>query len=343
METIIIASLRDGVGKTSTIVGLAGALGKKFGYLKPFGERVLYRKKRLLDYDSALVKNLFDLDEDPEDMSIGFDHSKLRYMYNESTIIEKLREMRSGLVDDKEILLIEAGKDLMYGSSVNLDAFSLTRSLEGRLIIIVSGDDDTIIDDLTFIKNHVSMGEINFAGVVINKIKDVEDFRDTYMEKIDELGIEVLGMIPFQKDLTYLSIGYISDVLFAKVLAGERNFKNQVKEIYIGAMSGDAALKNPLFSKENKLIITSGDREDMCLAALESETAGIILTNNILPSSNIINQAENRGIPLLLVPGDTFHTAKQVDDMERLITRDDSEKVELLKEMIKENVNLEAF
>ncbi len=343
MDTIIIASLKDGVGKTSMIVGLGKALKKDFGYLKPFGERVLYRKKRLLDYDSALIKNLFDLDEDPEDMSIGFDHSKLRYMYNESTIIQKLEEMKDSIDPKKELLIIEAGKDMMYGSSVNLDAFSICRYTKGSLIFVISGDDDSIIDDLTFIKDHLNMPGVNFNGVIINKVKDVEDFMDIYSEKIENLGIKVIGVIPFQKDLTYLSIGYISDFLFAKVLAGEENFSNKVKEIYIGAMSGDAALKNPLFSKENKLIITSGDREDMCLAAIESETAGIILTNNILPSSNIIGQAEKNGIPLLLVPGDTFHTAKQVDDMEHLITKDDSEKVDLLERLITENIDMDAI
>jgi BioD-like phosphotransacetylase family protein len=179
--------------------------------------------------------------------------------------------------------------------------------------------------------------------VIINKVKDVDDFKDTYMGMIDDLGIKVLGIIPFQKDLTYLSIGYISDVLFAKVLAGEENFSNQVKEIYIGAMSGDAALKNPLFSKESKLIITSGDREDMCLAALEGDTAGIILTNNILPSTKIINQAKSKKIPLLLVPGDTFHTAKQVDDMEHLITKNDLDKVDLLERIVRENVDLDGI
>ncbi len=343
MDTIIIASLKDGVGKTSMIVGLGKALKKDFGYLKPFGERVLYRKKRLLDYDSALIRNLFDLDEDPEDMSIGFDHSKLRYMYNESTIIKKLEEMKSAIDPKKNLLIIEAGKDMMYGSSVNLDAFSISRYTRGSLIFVISGDDDSIIDDLTFIKDHLNMPGLNFKGVIINKVKDVEDFMDIYSEKIENLGINVLGMIPFQKDLTYLSIGYISDFLFAKVLAGEENFSNKVKEIYIGAMSGDAALKNPLFSKENKLIITSGDREDMCLAAIESETAGIILTNNILPSSKIISQAEKRGIPLLLVPGDTFHTAKQVDDMEHLITKDDNEKVDLLERLVAENIDMDAI
>jgi BioD-like phosphotransacetylase family protein len=61
MEKVIVASMRESAGKTGVIVGLAKALGKKIGYIKPFGDRLLYRKKRLWDYDSALITDIFGL------------------------------------------------------------------------------------------------------------------------------------------------------------------------------------------------------------------------------------------------------------------------------------------
>ena len=64
MEKLVIASMRQSAGKTSVIVGIAAALNQKIAYIKPFGERMLYRKKRLWDYDSALIANLFGLKED---------------------------------------------------------------------------------------------------------------------------------------------------------------------------------------------------------------------------------------------------------------------------------------
>jgi len=340
MEKLIIASMRPNSGKTSLIIGMGKALNRSFGYLKPFGERVLYRKKRLLDYDSALLKYLFDLPDDPEEMSIGFDHSKLHYMYNKESIKEKLLEMEENMAKNKDVLFIEAGRDLHYGASVNLDAISLAEQTGAGLVMIISGEDDTIVDDLTFMKKYLQLPRLNFRGVIINKVKDVEDFKMTRMKKVQEMGITVLGMIPFKRELTNMSVEYISDALFAKVLAGQEGMANQVERIFIGAMSGDAALKSPLFSKENKLIITSGDRNDMILAAIESGTSGIVLTNNVLPPSKIISLAESRNIPLLLVSSDTFQTAKQIDDMERLITRNDTGKVEMLNELVKENIDM---
>ena len=131
--------------------------------------------------------------------------------------------------------------------------------------------------------------------------------------------------------------------MFAKVITGEGGLKKVIKNIVIGAWSANIFLQNPLFKKENKLVITGGDRTDMILAALEGDTSGIILTNNILPPSNIISKASEKNIPLLMVFSDTYQTAKQIESLEPLLTREDTEKVELLKEMVQKHVQLSEF
>jgi BioD-like phosphotransacetylase family protein len=79
----------------------------------------------------------------------------------------------------------------------------------------------------------------------------------------------------------------------------------------------------------------------MILAAMESDTSCIILTNNILPPSNIISKATDRNIPVLLVATDTYQVAQQVDNMEALLTKHDSEKIGLLGQLVKEHVAVE--
>jgi hypothetical protein len=296
-----------------------------------------------LDYDSALIKNIFELEENPEEMSIGFDHSKLRYMYTEETVKEKLLEMEKTLEGDKELLVIEGGKDLTYGASVSLDPFSVAKYLGAKLVIVISGDDDSILDYLSFVKKYVMVKDVDIHGIIINKVKDLDDFRETYMDQIEEMGMDILGIVPFERDLTYLSVEYITDTLFAKVLAGEKGLNKKVKNIFVGAMSADQAVRSPLFAKEGKLIITGGDRTDMIIGALESDTAAVVLTNNVLPPSNVISLAEEKGVPLLMVPTDTFRTAKQIDDMERLLTKNEKEKIDLLEKIVSENVDMEKL
>lgn len=342
MKNLIIGSISENAGKTSFIVGLAKAIGSKFGYLKPFGDRLIYRKKRLWDYDSAIITNIFGLEQSSDEMTIGFEHSKLRYMYDEAGTKAKLLDMSNKIGNSNMPLYIEGGKDLTYGSSIRLDTLSLVKYTRGKLILIVSGDEGTIIDDITFIKKYVDMSDIDF-GVVINKVHNLDDYKNTNLKEIKGLGINVLGIIPFEPELTYVSMDYLAEKLQARVIAGEGGLKRRVKHIFVGSMSGDAAVGYPQFKQENKLAITSGDRSDYIVAALASNTSGIILTNNVIPPQNLISRASDLNIPLLLVPFNTYETAKQVDDAVPLLTKDDSEHIQLLKKLVEKNVDLNSI
>jgi len=340
---VVIASTRKNAGKTSVIVGLTKALEKKIGYLKPFGDRLYYRKKRLWDHDYALMVNLFGLLDAPEDVTIGFDHSKLRYMYDPATTKEKLLELANKTGQDKEFLFIEGGTDLACGVSVHLDAISVAKSLDSKFVLVLSGTSDAIVDDASFVTRCCAMQDIEFLGVIVNQVYDVEEFNDVYLETISNLGIPVLGVLPYRPELTQFSVGYLAEHMFAKVIAGEGGLNKIVKNWIVGAMSADAALRLPVFQKENKLMITGGDRSDMILAALETNSVGVILTNNVTPPANILSKASDLKIPLLLVSEDTFQAAKHVDDMEVLLSKDDTEKIDLVEQLVKKHVNLSVF
>lgn len=340
MKKFIFTSLNKNAGKTGIIIGLGKAINQKIGYLKPFGDRLLYRKKRLWDYDSAVISKIFNIEESPEGMSLGFDHSKLRYMYDESVILEKINTMINEIPSDTEVLFIESGKNIMHGVTVNLDALTIAKAADAKLIVVVSGDSDDIADDLFYFKQHTSLKGIDFAGVVVNKVKDVDDFKMVYEDILDKIGISILGIIPYEAELTYPSVQLISDMLMAKVISGEKALDQVVREIFVGAMSGDAAQRLEKFKNKNKLIITSGDRSDMILAAIETQCVGIILTNNILPQPNIIAIASEKEVPLLLVHSDTHKAAKKIDQMVPLVDSTDMKKIGILEESIKNYTTL---
>lgn len=343
MKTFVIGSSGKSAGKTGVIVGLKGALGRTAGYMKPLGDRLRYLKKRLWDYDSALFTQMWDLKENPEDISIGFEHVKLQYKYDEAATVEKLQEMAGRAGAGKDILFVEAGSHLNYGLSVHLDAVSMARALEAELVIVVSGSEGVIADDMAAIKKNLDLEGVRFKGVILNQIHDPADYKDTHLPGIAKLGIPVLGCVPYKPELTHFTMGYLADILFSKILTGEEGLGNVVEHIVIGAMSVGSALRQTPFNKDKKLVITPGDRTDMILAALEGGTSGIILTNNILPPTSVIARADGQKVPILLVSTDTFQTAKQVDGLEPLLTRNDKGKAELLTRLVKENVDLSKF
>ena len=344
MNSYIIASTRKNAGKTSLLAGIARASGKRFGYLKPLGDRFLYRKKRLWDYDASLLVRLFGLDEEPEAVSIGFDHSKLRYMYDRDSITAKLKELIDTVGKDKEALFIEAGKGLAFGASVYLDPLTVSHATGMKVVIVAGGEEDEIADDLAFLKRFISAEEAHVGGVIINKVKKPADFKATHLEEIKQLGIPVFGIVPYEPELMTLSVSTVAEKLFARVIAGEGGLNRTIRNVLVGAMSVGSALGNPAFSKPDKLIITPGDRSDMILAALDAGgTSCILLTNNIVPPANVITRATEQGVPLLLVPHDTYTTAMQVDRIEPLLTPEDGDKVALLTRLVKENVDLDAI
>jgi BioD-like phosphotransacetylase family protein len=342
MKNIIIGSIAENAGKTSFIIGLAKAIDKKFSYLKPFGDKLVYRKKRLWDYDAALITNIFGLEQSSDEMTIGFEHAKLRYVYDEASIKTKLTDMMKHLTDNDGLLFTEGGKDLAYGTSVQLDTLSLVKHMGGKLVLVVGGNEGNIIDDITFVKKYIDTADIDYS-VVINKVNNLDDYQSNHLPDIKNMGVDVLGVIPNEPDLTYISMGYAAEKLQARVIAGEGGLKNWIKHIVVGSMSGDVAVRDPRFQLENKLIIASGDRSDHVLAALVSSTAGIIITNNVLPPQNLVSRVAEKNIPLLLVPYSTFETAKMVDDMTPLLTRDDTERIDLLRKLVEKYVNIKAL
>lgn len=343
MKKLIIASLRANAGKTSLIVGLAEHLKRPVGYMKPFGDRLLYSKKRLWDYDAALMSNLYALDRNPEHMSIGFDHAKIRYMYTGDSLRSQLEEMAAVMGRGTDLLLVECGRSMSCGCSVGLDPLSIARSLGAPMVIAASGGDEDILDDITFLRSKVDLAGVDLCGIVINGVHALENFRDLYLPEIEKLGIRVLGIVPHRVELGYYSLRFLADRLFAKVLTCERNLGRIVKHIFIGAMAGDTALQKPFFRKSDKLIITGGDRTDMILAAIESHSAGILLTNNILPPSNILARVEESGIPMLLANTDTNEAARRIAGLQPLITMDDRARIELLRELIAAHVDVQAL
>ena len=343
MNKFIITSMKQSAGKTSLIMGLAKALNKKLGYMKPFGARLLYKKKRLWDYDAALMNHIFNLNENPEDMSIGFHHSRFLYSLDEKGTKAKLLEVMERIAKNRDLVFVEAGRDIFYGTSVYLDPIALTKTLGGQLLIIASGDEDSIIDDMGFLTKYIRTDGLRFNGVVINKVANIDNFNDVYLPRIKQMNIPVLGVIPVIPELTYYSAQYLADRMFAKVLAGESGLNRQVRNIVVGSMGGDEATKSPLFQDHHQVIIASGDRSDLILMSLQNNVAAVILTNNILPSPVILAKAESMGIPLLLVSKNTYETAKQINEIEPLPTKEDKEKIDLIEKMVRDHVDLKAF
>ncbi|MFP4001460.1 MAG: DRTGG domain-containing protein [Candidatus Natronoplasma sp.] len=341
MKNLIISSTEEEAGKTTVGLGLALGEDKSLNYFKPFGDRPIYKKKRLIDYDTKLFKNVLNLDTDYEKFCIGFDHSKIKYAFDENTIKDKIQERVEELSEGKEGLIIETGKHWGFGTSINIDPVSLSKTLDTEVVLVCSDTGTEILDKLTTASQYFEKLGADLRGVVLNKVDSIEETEDFVIDDIKKLGLDVLGIIPKISSLDLTRMSFINDMLFGKVVAGDDGLDNIVENVYVGAMSADEMVRNPAFHEERKLIVTGGDRTDVILASLEEKTSGLVLTNDIIPPSNIISKADRANIPLISVPIDTYEAAKRIERMDTITTIEDDFKINNIKEEVTPRLDIE--
>jgi len=339
MKKVVIASTNRSAGKTHIICGICASSVKRCGYMKPFGDRLVYSRKRLWDQDAAYFSGALGLSLEPDDLTLGFDHAKLMYMYSKPAVKKKVQEIAAKAGRGKDVLFIEGGSELWHGASAHLDSVSLAKYLDARLVLVVDGNDYDVMDDISFMKDYLSASGVDFAGVIMNKIRDVEDFNATHAPQLIKEKVKILGILPQISELGHYSAEYLADHLFARTITGGRGMEKEIKHIYIGDMSASSALRNHQFRREGNLVITSGDRSDMIIASIETGASCIVLTNNILPSPHLISKAAQAEVPMLLVQTDTYSTGEQISHLEALLTKKDSDKAKLLGSLIKKHLN----
>ncbi len=108
----------------------------------------------------------------------------------------------------------------------------------------------------------------------------------------------------------------------------------------IGAMTPETALEQ-MRRVSRKAIVTGGDRTDIQMAALSTDTSCLVLTGGLYPARSVLNKASELGVPVLVTALNTLEAAEAVD---HLIARIDPQirKMDLIAKVVKENVDLDA-
>lgn len=329
MNKIVIASVMPKAGKTTVALGIATQLEGSIGYMKPLGDNQIYKKKRLVDYDAALFRQTFSIQEPIEDFTLGFHHSKIMHAFPD--VKQELETRFNTLSADKDFFIVEGSEDLLHGRSLRLDSFSVASHLGADVVLVLSGDLYDMMDSLTMAQALARHHDIRIVGAVIDKVR--KDDLDKIEKMVQAHHISLLGTLPYLTILDIMRVRYVADKLFARVVAGKDGLDKPIQNILIAALSVPQIIRHPDFKKENKLIITGGDRTDVITASLnDARTSCIILTNNIVPPSNILAKADKNSIPLLSIRSDTFTAAKKVENIESIILPDETDKIEAIKE-----------
>ncbi|MFH0816787.1 MAG: DRTGG domain-containing protein [Methanobacteriota archaeon] len=342
-ETMVVTSTRTSAGKTTVGLGCAlASIGVKIGYLKPFGDRMVYKKKHLLDSDAILFRSVLGAPGAPEGHCLGFDYELLWKQSKTTDMSKELRRHLKAVSAGRDIVLVESAFNFSYGRWAGLDAISIARALDAEILLVADGDPGIVYDKCAVFNECASDAGIKLNGVIINRISPAWSEKMGWAADAlkDDFSMNIYGMVPELPEIGRLTMDTVVEKLSAKVLAGGGGLGRAVERVRVGAMSAESAIAVRAFHEPHKLIITSGDRVDFILLALESNTSGIILTNGVVPHSNILAKAEEVGVPILSVQTDTYTTAKLVERIVPEVRPTEEAKIAQIEKGIRKNVDV---
>ncbi|MFX1520560.1 MAG: phosphotransacetylase family protein [Promethearchaeota archaeon] len=334
-------------GKTAVSMAMALLLkedqGFNVGYFKPIGKPGIHED--LHDEDAHLAKTVLGLDYPLEIISPVL-LRQTRYLdeiQKKEEFHHKIQNAFEKISTDVEILLIESPCCLYDYISFDLDAAMLAKQFGAQMVLVVTGKDDRAADIILREKYFLEQraGTDICSGVIFNYIEPyvLERIKGITYPLLEKFNVPVFGIIPAETRVVAPSVSDIYNALGGgEILVGEDKMDDLlVEDFLVGAMSPEASLR--WFRRSvRKAVILGGDRPDTALAALTTDTSVLILTGNLHPSTHVLVKADEMGVPVLLVPYDTFTTVRKIEGIVGK-ARPKPRTIRLMKELIEKHVD----
>ncbi len=359
MKRIFIAATKQNDGKTTVALGLISNFKKTFkrvGFIKPVGQRYLEEDGLKVDEDSVLIEDSLKIcgikcklkDMSPVAVEKGFTE-KYIVRPDRKTITSQIKEAFKRVSRNQKLVIIEGTGHAGVGSVFDHSNAVVAKLLGAKVILISSGGIGRPVDEIVLNKALFDKERVKLLGVIINKVmpEKFDKINDLVRKGLRRKGIDVLGVIPYNPMLSYPTVRQILEETGYETLfsSSGASFDNYVTKIVIGAMHPKDAEK---YIVDHSLVITPGDREDIIRLTLElsgkgCKIAGVVLTGDLLPNPEFINQIKDAAIPVLLTKADTYTAASTIHDLTIKIRPADKDKIETVKNLIRDYVDLDMI
>ncbi|MFA5311856.1 MAG: DRTGG domain-containing protein [Methanomassiliicoccales archaeon] len=328
MKTLFLSSVLEYSGKSTVALGLAKNFKGKLGYYKPFREEVMCIHHRVVDRDAHVMKVALGLSASEEVLS------PLKYdIFNPVSMVSIIEGFEKAK-KDAECMLVEGPQLFSTGTRHNLDGMSIAKELDAEIVLVSPGTPDAI-DKISIYQRLTEVYGQKFKGVILNMCDDPNVER-----LVESGGVKVLGTIPTVEELDFPHVKEIVEGLNAEVLAGEAGLNRNIEKIMVGGMTAESAMKE-MRRLNRKAMITGGDRSDMLMAALSTDTSCLILTGGLYPDAQVLAKAEEQQVPVLLTGHGTQVTADMVDNLIARIDPSDTAKIDLLSDLVRRHVDMD--
>ncbi|MFB6109015.1 MAG: phosphotransacetylase family protein [Haloplanus sp.] len=340
MRTLLVTATAESTGKTAIAIALgrhARDRGLDVGYMKPKGTRLQSRVGKTLDEDPLLARELLDTGAETHEMepivySPTFVQGVLEGRERPDDLRERVREGFDALSEGRDLMLVEGGGRLTTGGIVDLTDPDVADLLDAEVVLVADYESPMDVDDVLADARRV--GD-RLVGVLFNGVADAahDEVETLVAPFLEREGVPVLGVLPREPELAGVTVGELAAELGAETLT-DAPTDAVVERFVVGAMSGEEALR---FFRRTKdaAVVTGGDRADIHTAALEAPGVKcLVLTGGKRPPSAVLGRAEERGVPVLLLPGDTLTAVERAEAVVRSGRTRDERTVDVMYDLL---------
>lgn len=347
LKPLYVAATGEHAGKSAIALGLCLALrqrGVDAGYFKPLGFNTAGQAGAPADADALQAAAVLELKDDPADLcplvlseQLTGDVVGGQEVNVEKAVLDAFGRVAPG----RDLMVVEGLGALDRGSFLGAGGPRVAAMLAARALLVDRYADTESLDRLTAARLRL---EGQLAGAIINFVPRgrLEEVEGAWRPFLGAKGLELFGVIRADARLSAVTVAAISARLDAEFLCAEEAADRSARELLIGAMNQEHALR--YFQRvPDKVVITGGDRADIIMAALETPTVAVLLTGNLRPSASVVGRAEELGIPLLLTGFDTLTAARRVQEMFGRFRLQEESQLQLVTSLIDEYVDLDRL
>ena len=313
MPTVIISATAHNVGKTA----IAAALTTYFN------------ERNLMAIATQAWSKKENRDVDP--FTTLLKDSSRPTQGDASTPASKIAEFLSVVLESESIAVVEGE------AGDHIKNLELAEATDGLIILVGNFGEDMI-------KQSAPYGT-RLLGIIVNSVPRYRqhELEAIVLPTLQQSNVPFLGWIPETRRLLAPTAIEVSNHLQAEIICNPQSTDRLIDNFLIGGMILDWG---PTYfnSQENVGVIVRGDRPDIQLAALQSDSVkAMILTGGAQPVEYVIYEAGKRNIPIALTSLDTTSVAEQLGTLPFRNTFNHSGKLDCMLELIKKSIDLDTI
>ncbi len=376
MRQLYLAATGQNRGKTTASLGLLDGFvrrGYRTGFTKPVGQRTIIEEGEPADEDAVLMRTVFGLPEPYPVMSPVHIPRGFTKRYIAGGVVEDLGAKivaAQRQFADHDVLLIEGTGHAGVGAVIGLSNAVVAAMLGAPAVIVSEGGVGRPIDEIVLNASLFSAHGVPVAGAIVNKVRVAQQpgIEQTLERGLARHGIPLLGILPYRPILSNPTLEMVLEGVAGRLIHPGPDLDRVIANVAIGAMEPTHMLHRV---GPGTLVIVPGDREDVILTittahlagrpraatldALVDETPGaveagpegaaigLVLTGGYEPRPEVLDAIRDAGMFAAAVDDDTYTVASEVHDLLVKTHPADAGKIALIKELVREHLEVDRF